>query len=59
MNEKDNFALVPRPPGAVDKAEPGAKRIMPECFAPSPKTVALILEKSWRQFQNHEHGHSL
>jgi tetratricopeptide (TPR) repeat protein len=28
MNEKDNFALVPRPPGAIEKAEPGAKRIL-------------------------------
>jgi TPR repeat protein len=28
MNEKDNFALVPRPPGALEKAEPGAKRIL-------------------------------
>ena len=28
MNEKDNFALVPRPPGALDKAEQGAKRIL-------------------------------
>jgi CheY-like chemotaxis protein len=28
MNEKDNFALVPRMPGALEKAEPGAKRIL-------------------------------
>ena len=28
MNKKDNFALVPRPPGALEKAEPGAKRIL-------------------------------
>jgi tetratricopeptide (TPR) repeat protein len=28
MNEADNFALVPRPPGALEKAEPGAKRIL-------------------------------
>lgn len=28
MNEKNDFALVPRPPSAVEKAEPGAKRIL-------------------------------
>jgi TPR repeat protein len=28
LNEADNFALVPRPPGAFEKAEPGAKRIL-------------------------------
>lgn len=28
MNEKDNFALVPRPPGALEKTAPGAKRIL-------------------------------
>ena len=28
MNENDNFALVPRPPGALEKAEPSAKRIL-------------------------------
>ena len=28
MNETDNFALVPRPPSAVEKAQPGAKRIL-------------------------------
>jgi TPR repeat protein len=28
MNEKDNFALVPRPPSAIEKTAPGAKRIL-------------------------------
>jgi DNA-binding NtrC family response regulator len=28
MNEKNNLALVPRPPGVLEKAEPGAKRIL-------------------------------
>jgi len=28
MNEKDNFVLVPRPPGSLEKVEPGAKRIV-------------------------------
>jgi mannitol/fructose-specific phosphotransferase system IIA component (Ntr-type)/CheY-like chemotaxis protein len=28
MNEHDNFALVPRQPGAIEKAEPGAKRVL-------------------------------
>lgn len=28
MNEPNNFALVPRPPGALAKAEPGAKRLL-------------------------------
>ena len=28
MNEKNDFALVPRPPSAVEKAEPGAKRVL-------------------------------
>lgn len=28
MNERNDFALVPRPPGALEKAEPRAKRIL-------------------------------
>ena len=28
MNEKSNSALVPRPSGAIEKAEPGARRIL-------------------------------
>ena len=39
MNEKNRFALVPRPPSAVEKAEPGAKRILSGMVA---DTIALI-----------------
>jgi len=28
MNEKNNLALVPRTSGALEKAEPGARRIL-------------------------------
>ncbi len=28
MNEKNDLALVPKPPGSLEKAEPGAKRIL-------------------------------
>lgn len=28
MNEKNDFALVPTPPGAIEKAHSGAKRIL-------------------------------
>ncbi len=28
MNEKQRFALIPKPPGAIQKARPGAKRIL-------------------------------
>jgi hypothetical protein len=28
MNESDDFALVPKPPSALEKTEPGAKRIL-------------------------------
>ena len=28
MNEKNNYALVPRAPGALEKADPGAKHIL-------------------------------
>ena len=33
MNEKNKFALVPRLPGELDKAEPGAKRILSDMVA--------------------------
>jgi hypothetical protein len=39
MNKGDNFALVPRPPGALEKAEPGAKRILSGMVA---DTLALL-----------------
>ena len=38
MNEKNNSALVPRPPSALEKAEPGAKRILSGMIA---DTLAL------------------
>ena len=39
MNEKHDFALVPSPPGAVEKTEPGAKRILSGMVA---DTLALV-----------------
>jgi DNA-binding NtrC family response regulator len=39
MNENDNFALVQKPPGALEKAEPGAKRILSGMVA---ETLALV-----------------
>jgi Response regulator containing a CheY-like receiver domain and an HTH DNA-binding domain len=39
MEETDNFALVPRPPGALEKAEPGTKRILSSMVA---DTLALV-----------------
>ncbi|MGA9779254.1 MAG: hypothetical protein ACLPRE_02335 [Limisphaerales bacterium] len=38
MSEKDNFALVPRPPSGIEKAEPGAKRVLSSMVA---DTLAL------------------
>jgi CheY-like chemotaxis protein len=43
MNEADNFALVPRPPDALEKAEPGAKRILSGMVA---DTLALAKKES-------------
>jgi TPR repeat protein len=39
MSKKSDFALVPRPPSALEKAEPGAKRILSGMVA---DTLALI-----------------
>ena len=39
MNEQDNFALVPRPSSAVEKAAPGATRILSGMVA---DTLALV-----------------
>jgi CheY-like chemotaxis protein len=39
MPEKSNFALVPRPPSEIEKAEPGAKRILSVMVA---DTLALV-----------------
>src|SRR5258708_6470223 len=33
MNEKNDYALVPKPPGAIGKAEPGAKGILANMVA--------------------------
>ncbi|MSU45686.1 MAG: sel1 repeat family protein [Lacunisphaera sp.] len=33
MNEKNDYALVPKPPGAIRKAEPGAKGILANMVA--------------------------
>lgn len=41
MNEPHKFALVPKPPGALGKAEPGAKRILSVMVA---ETLALTKE---------------
>jgi DNA-binding response OmpR family regulator len=43
MIEKDNFALVPRPPGALEKAEPGPKRVLSGMVA---DTLALVKKES-------------
>jgi mannitol/fructose-specific phosphotransferase system IIA component (Ntr-type)/CheY-like chemotaxis protein len=37
--EPDNFALVPKPPSAIEKAEPGAKRVLSSMVA---DTLALV-----------------
>src|SRR6266540_2401283 len=39
MNEKNDFELVPRPPSALDKAEPRVKRILSGMVA---ETLALV-----------------
>jgi hypothetical protein len=43
MNERDKFALMPRPPGALEKAVPGAKRIISGIVA---DTLALVKRES-------------
>ena len=42
MNEKNDFALVPRLPSAVEKAEPGAKRVLSGMVA---DTLAIALKE--------------
>jgi hypothetical protein len=42
MNEKDNFALVPKPPGLLEKADRGAKRILSDMVA---DTLALVRKR--------------
>lgn len=39
MNEKNDFALVPRPSGALEKVQPGAKRVLSSMVA---DTLALV-----------------
>jgi CheY-like chemotaxis protein len=43
MNDKNNFALVPKLPGSLEKAEPGAKRIVSSMIA---DMLALTKEES-------------
>jgi DNA-binding NtrC family response regulator len=45
MNEKNNFALVPISPSAIEKVEPGAKRILSGMVA---DTLALARKKPRR-----------
>ena len=47
MNEADKFALVPRPPGALEKAEPGATRVLGGMVKD-----ALVLARSKVEAQN-------
>jgi CheY-like chemotaxis protein len=44
--EPDNFALVPKPPGALEKAKPGAKRILAGMVA---DTLALVKKEPLRE----------
>ena len=43
MDEKDNYALVPKPPGAIEKVQPGAKRILSSMVT---ETLALANKDS-------------
>jgi len=45
MNEKNDFALVPRPPGMLERVEPGAKRILSGIVA---DTLGLANKKPLR-----------
>ncbi len=47
MNEPDNFALVPRPPGTLQKAEPGAQRILSGMVADMLALAAPALVETW------------
>jgi len=44
MSEKSDFALVPRSPGALEKAQPGRKRILSGMVA---DTLALARKESF------------
>jgi TPR repeat protein/ActR/RegA family two-component response regulator len=58
MNEKDNFALVPRPPGALEKAEPGAKRILSGMVADTLalRNAAVTAEEWCRRGEAYYYG---
>ena len=45
-NEKNDFALVPRPPGVIEKAEPGAKCVLSGMVA---DTLALVKKEQARK----------
>jgi len=60
MKETKNSALVPRPPGTLEKAEPGARRILSNMVAdalalakkgppPSPRPLRIVLvdDEDW------------
>jgi CheY-like chemotaxis protein len=42
MNDKNDFALVPRPPSEIEKAEPGTKRVLSSMIS---ETLALAKTK--------------
>jgi DNA-binding NarL/FixJ family response regulator len=50
VSEKDNFALVPRSPGALEKAEPGAKRILSGMVADTLTLVRKTKSQPLRVF---------
>ena len=43
MDDKNNFALVPRPPSAIEKSQPGAKRVLSDMVR---ETLALDRRES-------------
>ncbi len=60
MNEADKFALVPRPPGGLEKAEAGAKRVLagmvadtlalaPQAKAGAPSVGFRLGAYAWRE----------
>ena len=38
MNDRNAFALVPKPPGSLEKAEPGARHILSGMVLHAPPT---------------------
>src|SRR6266581_8761111 len=54
MNEKDNFALVPTSSAAIEKAEPGVRRILTGMVADAlefakqkPPRIVLVDDEKW------------